>query len=120
MNYQEIYDKLISLSKDQSTTPGERHAAKVKAVQIRKKHLDKPFRQPGSAANNQTFKDAKSPGSVDSQWHFRFHSWSHMNQFSTISGSSIFQENPALKEQLKRAIFGVIKEREELIKKGEL
>ena len=43
-----------------------------------------------------------------------------MTQFNAFNVGSIFADNPHLKEQLKQAIFGVIKERDELKRKGEL
>lgn len=119
MNYPEIYDKLIALSKDSSTTPSERHTAKAKAVQIKKKYLtpSKPLQSARSKIPR--FKDAKRAGSQSP-----FHDGvlrNMQNQFYGPGiGSGIFNENPELKEQLKQAIFGVIKERDELKRKGEL
>ena len=114
MNYLKIYDKLIALSQDQSTTPGERHAARSKAVQIRKKYLDDSQKSKPSPHGRNPFRPQ--------HMHFQFHSdlGNMMNQFNVFRSTSIFAENPHLKEQLKQAIFGVIKERDELKRKGEL
>ena len=113
MNYQAIYDKLLALSRDTSTTPGERKAASAKAHHIHKKHLANPhsseakefksgFRTP---AGGNPF--AYGPTSI------------HVHQYDTTLGS-IFRDNPSLKEQFKQALRGVIKERDKLKQKGEL
>ena len=119
MDYSKIYNKLIALSQDQSTTPGERRTAANKAAHIKKKYLDKgqhfsqqkPFR---TAQGGNPF--AGRPDPVDRQEFIR----RYMTQFNAFNVGSIFSDNPHLKEQLKQAIFGVIKERDELKRKGEL
>ncbi len=115
MNYQEIYNKLIALSQDQSTTPGERHAAKAKAVQIRKKHLD-------DSQKSKPSPHGRNPFRPQPHMHFQFQGdlANMVDQFNVFRSTSIFADNPHLKEQLKQAIFGVIKERDELKRKGEL
>lgn len=96
MKYHKLHAKLIALSLDQSTTLGERLSAKNKAAQIHDKHL-KPHMKHANRRNR--------------RGNFRTSS-----QFY----ASMFADNPILKEQLKRAIFGVFEERDELKRKGEL
>jgi len=100
MKYHRLHAKLIALSLDQSTTLGERLSAKNKAAQIHDKHL-KPHMKHANRRNRRGNFRTSSP-------QFQFYA------------SSIFADNPILKEQLKRAIFGVFEERDELKRKGEL
>lgn len=111
MNYSKLYDKLIALSRDTSTTPGERKAAAAKAYHIHKKHLANPH----SSEAKEFKSDFRTP-----QGGNPFAYGPDTVTFQYASYANIFQDNHQLKEQFKKALRGVIKERDKLKQKGEL